>query len=89
MNVSVAIQLTWINSSQIRKDNGLCDTSDDGYYMNFRNETYNGEEFKWTAVWCLPDKVFCLSLNRISMPWELSQHACSFFGFCRSDSKLH
>lgn len=40
---------------QLRKDNGLADTSDDGHYMNFRNETINGAAFRWTGAWRLPE----------------------------------
>lgn len=39
---------------QSRKDSDLADTSDDGHYMNFRNETYNGESFRWTGAWRVP-----------------------------------
>lgn len=40
---------------QLRKDNGLADTSDDGHYMNFRNETLNGVGFRWTGTWRVPE----------------------------------
>ena len=40
---------------QVRKDARLADTSDDGFYMNFRNETYNGETFKFDPSWTVPE----------------------------------
>lgn len=57
----LASKVLEINNSerQYRKDEKLFDTSDDGHYMNFRNETYNGEPFRWTGVWRIPLKVRC------------------------------
>ncbi len=43
-----------LTHTQRRKDAMLCDTSDDGYFMNFRNETLNGEPFIWNGVFVVP-----------------------------------
>jgi len=32
----------------------LFDTSDDGFYMNFRNETIDAKSFTWNGVWRIP-----------------------------------
>ena len=40
--------------------------SDDGYYMNFRNETYNGESFKWTGKQTCPIESIVLIPNTLS-----------------------
>jgi hypothetical protein len=37
-----------------RKGKGLFDTSDAGFFMNFRNETIDGRKFVWTGTWTIP-----------------------------------
>lgn len=39
---------------QERKHLGLSDTSDQGFFMNFRNETIDGRKFVWNGTWTLP-----------------------------------
>jgi hypothetical protein len=50
------VKILGVNNSERneRRENGLADTSDDGQYMNFRNETLDGKPFFWGGVYVAP-----------------------------------
>lgn len=66
---------------QERKDKNLFDTSDDGQYMNFRNETIDGKAFVWNGAYKVPD-VGLLEFDYVSTtrpPFDASSVSVNMF----------